>query len=226
MPGAVLVEQGPALVVGVPGKGAVHQRLGEDYDVPRLDRRLPDVMGGALEAEHLFRHGRPQVGLVAARHAGETAVPGVAVGQVPGEYRQAVADRAVGIEAVPVVALVALRRRPAVQPAARGAAAHEHAVVVVDAELRPHQLDQVRNDAGVVDQVAEPRAPPRDMGGAAQAGLVVFPGPGLVGQLVEPGDLPGGQHPPDHQVSLQVELEPLFCRHAGHRSAPFESPQG
>src|SRR5438270_3239196 len=32
---AILVEQSPALVVGSPRRGAVHHRLGEQYDRPR-----------------------------------------------------------------------------------------------------------------------------------------------------------------------------------------------
>src|SRR5215470_1875913 len=87
---AILEEQGPALVVGLPQGGSMHHRFGEQYDRPRRDLRN-DHAGGLFRsfvdpARHL------EVAFVTAGNTPESPAVWSGVGKIPGHDREPLVD--------------------------------------------------------------------------------------------------------------------------------------
>src|SRR6267142_285321 len=87
---AILVEQGPALVLGPPRGGAVHHRLGEQHDRPRRYLRNDDASGLLRGRVDLAR--QLEVTLVASRNTPESAVGRSSIGKTPGHDREPLVD--------------------------------------------------------------------------------------------------------------------------------------
>ena len=91
----------------------------------------------ALKVPDILRQVAGVVGLVAARHAGKTAIALIGIGEKKGHHAQAIAHLAVAV-AEPVVGILA---RAAVETATGVAAVHDNGVVVVDAHFGADEFD-------------------------------------------------------------------------------------
>src|SRR5207249_8535045 len=128
-----------AIVIGRPGGGAVDQRLGEDDDVPRLDRRLDHVVRPAPEVTDVGRQAPRQVALVASGHTAKPAVADLGGRQEEGDDSQTVTHDTVAV-LVPVIGvLVALG---SVQILSAATLPGEDAEVVVEPKSRADELDE------------------------------------------------------------------------------------
>ncbi len=85
-----LIEQRAPLMSAVPRQGAVCEHLSEDDGVPCFGVDLDDLILELLVQEHAAR--AAIVGLVAARHDGESPVPRSFVGQHVLQHREARED--------------------------------------------------------------------------------------------------------------------------------------
>src|SRR5215470_10874991 len=87
---AILEEQSPSLVVGSPRGGAMHDRLGEQYDRPRRDLRnghAGRLFRGLVDlARHL------EVALVTPGDTPESPAARPGIGKVPGHDREPLVD--------------------------------------------------------------------------------------------------------------------------------------
>src|SRR5439155_11664218 len=87
---AILVEQGPALVVGPPRGGAVHHRFGKQHDRPRRYLRNDDAGGLLRSLVDLAR--QLEVALVTSRNTPESAVGRSGIGKAPGRDHESLVD--------------------------------------------------------------------------------------------------------------------------------------
>src|SRR4029450_10712067 len=87
---AILEEQGPGLVVGSPRGGAVHHRLGEQYDRPR--RYVRNDHAGGLFRGLVDLARQLEVTLVTPGDAPESPVCWSGIGKTPGHDREPLVD--------------------------------------------------------------------------------------------------------------------------------------
>src|SRR5438552_9829875 len=87
---AILEEQSPALVVGSPRGGAVHHRLGEQYDRPR--RYVRNDRAGGLFRGLVDLARQLEVTLVTPRNTPESPAVRSGIGKIPSHDREPLVD--------------------------------------------------------------------------------------------------------------------------------------
>src|SRR2546426_958725 len=211
---AILVEQGPALVVGSPRGCSVHHRLGEQHDRPRRYLRNDDaggLFGGLVDLSRQL-----EVTLVAPGNAPESAMRRSGFGKAPGRDHESLVD-AVGGK---VKALSWLRegvesRSPVVRVHGPHGLPLVHAdpVKTVQPKAVPEPKAKNRHDRLVIQQATE-RLPPGEeavirsvlAGGGAEADALARAGELLrVDQPIQLGHLRRPEDVVDHQVALKIE---------------------
>ena len=147
VPGVVLVEDGAALVVGIPRESAVSARLAEDNGVARFGVYLGHVFLILFPSEHLGRTGN--VRLVAAGNDADAAVAGPFISEQVFDDAEAGENLTLAVEIGGVV-------KVAVQHAAGTSLVHrDQTGTVVEPPAFPEDGVEVRDGFGMRQHFSE-----------------------------------------------------------------------
>src|SRR6266436_885256 len=211
---AILEEQRPALVVGSPQGGAVHHRLGEQYDRPR--RHVRNDHAGGLFRGLVDLARQLEVTLVTPGNAPESSAVRSGIGKTPRHNRESLVDAVGGKvkalswlgEGVESRSSVVRMHGPHGLPLV-----HADPVETVQPKALPEPKAKNRHDRLMIQQATE-RLPPveeammRSVLAGSGAKADVFAGAGeplRFDQSVQLGHLRRSQDVVDHQIALKVE---------------------
>src|SRR5258705_65694 len=211
---AILVEQGPALVLGSPWGCSMHHRLGEQYDRPRRYVRNDHAGGLFRGLVNLAR--QLEMTLVTAGNAPESPICRSAIGKIPGHDREPLVDAVSSqVESLSWLREGFARRSPVVRVHGSNGLPlmHADAVETVQPKAVPESKAKNWQDRLMIQQATE-RLPPVEeamirsvhAGGGAKADF--FPGAGKplrIDQSIQLGHLRCRQDVVDHQIALKIE---------------------
>src|SRR5213083_2152518 len=227
---AILVEQSPALVVGSPRGGAVHHRLGEQYDRPR--RYVRNDHAGGLFRSLVDLARQLEVTLVTPGNTPESPAVRSGIGKAPRHDREPLVDAVGGKvkalswsgEGVESRSSVVRMHGPHGLPLV-----HADPVETVQPKAVPEPKAKYRHDRLMIQQATE-RFPPVEeamirsvlAGGRAKADTFARAGEPLrIDQSIQLGHLRRPQDIVDHQIAVKIErvlLQLLVRRVHGHLS--------